>query len=93
MQQHTHEIVHAKLIVSGNVAYRKRASQSSDPYSDWSERFPADRAVDGNTDPHLENGHCAHPDAIYGQHAWWMVDLEDTFNIHYVIIHNRYGGE
>ena len=91
MQQQTHELVDDKLIVSGNVAYNKTASQSfeSDSNPSWSEQYPADRAVDGNTDPHIENGHCAHPDAIWGQHAWWMVDLEDTFNIYYVIIHNR----
>ena len=89
MQQHTHELKRDKLIFPGNVAYNKPASQSSSPYTQWSERFPADRAVDGNTHPRMENGHCALPDVEWGQHAWWRVDLEDTFNIYYVIIHNR----
>ena len=84
---------HNKLIVSGNVAYHKTATQSSDPETEWSEKYPADRAVDGSTDPHIENGHCAYPDDIYGQHAWWTVDLKETVHIYYVIIYNRDQGE
>ena len=86
----THELEHHKLnVVSGNVAYHKTATQSSDPATTWSEDYPADKAVDGKTDPHIENGHCAHPDEKWGQHARWTVDLEETFYIYYVIIYNR----
>ncbi|KAK2184440.1 hypothetical protein NP493_265g00022 [Ridgeia piscesae] len=49
----------------------------------------AGRAVDGDTNPHMGAGHCAHPDTDWGKNAWWMVDLKDTYNISRVIIYNR----
>ena len=51
--------------------------------------MPAGRAVDGNTNPNMGAGHCAHPDTVTGKNAWWMVDLKDTYNISRVIIYNR----
>ena len=75
--------------VSGNVAYHKTASQSANPNKDWSRQFPAERAVDGDTNPDMHQGHCAHPDTVWGQNAWWVVDLGGTYNIYKVIIYNR----
>ena len=73
------------FVVTGNVAYAKSANQST---GDYGGRFPAGRAVDGNTNPHMGAGHCAHPDTDTGKNAWWMVDLGDTYNISHVIIYN-----
>ncbi|KAK2184446.1 hypothetical protein NP493_265g00032 [Ridgeia piscesae] len=70
----------------GNVAYAKSASQS---IGDWGGSYPAGRAVDGDTNPHMGAGHCAHPDTDWGKNAWWMVDLKDTYNISRVIIYNK----
>ena len=84
---------HAMFIVSGNVAYHKTASQSVDSYTDWSRQFPAERAVDGNTNPDMFQGHCAHPDTDSGQNAWWKVDLGETYDISSVIIYNRDASE
>ncbi|KAK2157639.1 hypothetical protein NP493_1861g00033 [Ridgeia piscesae] len=63
---------------SGNVAYRKTASQVS--YT-WGDKFPADRAVDGNVDQWRSHEHCALPDRGQGTNAWWQVDLEGIFDI------------
>ena len=75
------------IIVSGNVAYHKSASQADG--SGWATRWPASGAVDGNTDPHLAHDHCAHPESEWGGRAWWVVDLVDTYNISKVTIYNR----
>ena len=75
------------FVVIGNVAYKKSATQSIDP-SGWGGKIPAKLAVDGNTNPSMGAGHCASPDTEWGKNAWWMVDLEDTYNISRVIIYN-----
>ena len=75
------------FIVLGNVAYRKSATQAVG--SHWARDWPARRAVDGNTDPNMANGHCAHPESVWGGTAWWMVDLVDTYNISKLTIYNR----
>ncbi|KAK2148334.1 hypothetical protein NP493_3235g00000 [Ridgeia piscesae] len=64
----------------GNVAYNKAASQSIDPYG-FGGTYPAGRAVDGDTNPSMAAGHCAHPDTDWGKNAWWMVDLKGTYNL------------
>ncbi|KAK2155381.1 hypothetical protein NP493_2083g00008 [Ridgeia piscesae] len=69
----------------GNVAYNKAASQS---IGDWGGKYPAGRAVDGDTNPRMMAGHCAHPDTDWGKNAWWMVDLKDRYNISRVTIYN-----
>ncbi|KAI0220359.1 hypothetical protein LSAT2_028127, partial [Lamellibrachia satsuma] len=74
---------------TGNVAYNKPSSQS---IGDWGGRFPAGRAVDGNTNPSMAGGHCANPDTDWGRNAWWMVDLGEIYNISRVIIYNRDAG-
>ncbi|KAI0223054.1 hypothetical protein LSAT2_025710 [Lamellibrachia satsuma] len=74
---------------TGNVAYNKPASQS---IGDWGGRFPAGRAVDGNTNPSMAGGHCALPDTDWGSNAWWMVDLGEIYNVSRVIIYNRDSG-
>ena len=75
------------FIVSGNVAYHKTAYQAD--RSQWARRWPANRAVDGNTDTDMAHGHCALPESVWGGRAWWVVDLVDTYNISKVIIYNR----
>ena len=77
---------HTVFFVKGNVAYNKPSTQS---IGDWGGSFPAGLAVDGNTNPSMAGGHCAHPDTDWGRNAWWMVDLEETYNISRVIIFNR----
>ncbi|KAK2155977.1 hypothetical protein NP493_2014g00017, partial [Ridgeia piscesae] len=62
----------------GNVAYMKSASQVS--YT-WGDKFPADRAVDGNVDQWRSHEHCALPDRGQGKNAWWQVDLGGIFDI------------
>ncbi|KAI0213978.1 hypothetical protein LSAT2_000930 [Lamellibrachia satsuma] len=74
---------------TGNVAYNKPSSQS---IGSWGGSFPAGRAVDGNTNPSMARGHCAHPDTDWGRNAWWLVDLRETYNISRVIIFNRDAG-
>ena len=75
------------FIVSGNVAYHKTASQAD--HSHWAQMWPANRAVDGNTDTDMAHGHCAHPESSWDVRAWWMVDLVDTYSISSVTIYNR----
>ena len=78
--------------VSGNVAYKKKASQLGEKTNTYSRRYPANRAVDGNTDPYLSNdhNHCAHPMGNdLTTTAWWKVDLNDTCRIYSVVIYNR----
>ena len=75
------------FIVLGNVAYHKNAYQAD--RSQWSKRFPANKAVDGDTDTHMAHGHCALPESVWGGRAWWMVDLVDIYNISKVTIYNR----
>ena len=46
----------------------------------------ANRAVDGDVGPDTEQ--CSHPDAGYGNRAWWQVDLGDDYVIDKVTIVN-----
>ena len=87
-REFTHALTypHTLSIVSGNVAYNKPSSQS---IGDWGGRFLAGRAVDGNTNPNMTEGHCAHPDTDWSRNAWWMVNLGEIYNISRVIIYNR----
>ena len=80
---------HTVFFVKGNVAYNKPSSQSIDQ---WGGSFPAGRAVDGNTNPSMAGGHCAHPDNDWGRNAWWIVDLGEIYNISRVIIYNTDAG-
>ena len=50
----------------------------------------ADRAVDGNINPKLEDGSCSHPLAVDNTNGpWWQVDLGAQFVIVSVNITNR----
>ena len=71
------------VVVIGNVAYAKSTRQSAGDVS-----YPSGRAVDGDTNPHMGAGHCALASISGGRNAWWMVDLNDTYNISRVIIYN-----
>ena len=78
------------ILFSGNVGYKKTAHQSGENSISWSINNPASRAVDGNTDPDMDNQHsCAHPMDSYGTNAWWMVDLGQKYSIHRVVIYNK----
>ena len=80
-------------IISANIALNKPAYQTGQ----W-EGLSAGKAVDGNLDiPSGGNYYksvCAHPDALTGVAKWW-VDLQATYLISTVTIHNTYnsGGE
>ena len=78
------------VFCSGNVAYRKTASQVS--YT-WGDKFPADRAVDGNVDQWRSHKHCALPDRGQGTNAWWQVDLGGIFDILRVEIYSGNNSE
>ena len=71
------------LPFQGNVAYGKNASQSGN------NKNVASRAIDGDIDPVLSNGKCAHPYRSDGNRAWWMVDLGDTYDITNVTLFTR----
>ena len=51
--------------------------------------FRAQKAVDGKTDPVMNHRHCAHPYALTGTNAWWMVDFGEKYNTSRVVIYNR----
>ena len=91
MQRHDANAINAFLILfSGNVGYTKTAHQSGEKWNYYSMGNPASRAVDGNTDPDLDNQHsCAHPMDSAGTNAWWIVDLGQKYSIHRVVIYNR----
>ena len=76
------------FFLPGNVGYKKVANQSGEKSNYWSKKFPANNAIDGNTDPDLEHHSCAHP---VGTNAWWMIDLGKQFSIDRVVIYNRKG--
>ena len=75
---------------SGNVAYMKKANQIDEKINHYSRKYPASRAVDGNTTSDLKQKHCAHP-MTWNKNitAWWKVDLVDTYRIYSVVIYNR----
>ncbi|KAK2175547.1 hypothetical protein NP493_723g02013 [Ridgeia piscesae] len=73
---------------TGNIAYHKKASESIG-VEKWAIKYPAGKAVDGNTDSRIYKNSCAHPDNAEGQYAWWMVDLGETYRLSRVIIYNR----
>ncbi|XP_078665730.1 fucolectin-like [Branchiostoma floridae x Branchiostoma belcheri] len=67
-----------------NVALNKAASQSSL----YGPRYPAERAVDGNTGTNLfHRRECTHTNLEY--QPWWKVDLGDTYVISHVTVINR----
>ena len=45
------------------------------------------RAVDGNFNPDWGGASCMHTGNVF--HAWWAVDLEDTYEISKVIVSTR----
>ncbi|NHZ95157.1 discoidin domain-containing protein [Massilia sp. CCM 8734] len=65
-----------------NVAAGKPASQISTGYG-----AIASRAVDGNTDGHMDHGSVTHTDNAIG--AWWEVDLLQATTIQRISVFNR----
>ena len=65
-----------------NVALTGTATQISTFYN-----WPASLAIDNNTDS--ANGSFTHTNMEY--HAWWMVELQDTYLIDQIVIWNRTG--
>ncbi|KAK2152058.1 hypothetical protein NP493_2533g00022 [Ridgeia piscesae] len=75
---------------TGNVAFKKNANQIGEKTNRYSRLYPANRAVDGNTDSEMNHTHCAHPMTYTTTlTAWWKVDLDDTYRIYSVVIYNR----
>ena len=70
--------------IPGNVAFGKSATQSRT----WG-GHGASRAVDGDTTPDINSGHCAHPSRSNNRKAWWMVDLGQQHVIQYVTLFGR----
>ena len=73
------------ILCEGNLAYDQPAEQSS---TYWP--FGADKAVDGNVGPVLNNGHCSHTWSSYN--AWLRVDLGEMAYVINVTIYNRKSG-
>ena len=70
----------------GNVAYGKNAEQGPVTYSG----NVAGRAIDGNHNPVLGQGHCVYARDNSGQNlAWWQVDLGETYVVISINITNR----
>ena len=67
----------------------KKPSQL-DETNGYGRTYPTRRAVDGNTDPNIRHGSCAHPSSSKkNTPAWWKVDLKDTYRLYTVVIYNR----
>ena len=85
------------LFFEENLSKGKKATQ----LGTW-EGYGPERAVDGNTDPEISKGSCAHPHSYdllveadeRGGRTWWSVDLSSNdpnkrFVLKYVVIYNR----
>ncbi len=58
----------------------------------WHSYATADKAVDGDPDPVMENEKCIHAnneDQPPPQPAWWYVDLGQEYDVYAVKIHTR----
>jgi NedA-like, galactose-binding domain/PA14 domain len=73
----------AVAAASNNMAFGKRASQSSTPLSNAT----ADRAIDGNTSGNWADNSVNHTG--YEHQPWWQVDLGSVQQIGTVILWNR----
>ena len=47
----------------------------------------ADLALDGSTDPNIQNGKCAYSESDE-ENAWWMVKLDGEYEIHSITIYS-----
>ena len=64
---------------AGNIASRGVATQSSEF---GNSQFPANFAIDGDLNNHTHTASGQSP-------AWWELDLQDTFEIEAIVLHNR----
>ena len=81
---HCWRMLKSQFIFPANLAKHKRASQSSNRFTDQGD---ASKAVDGNTNGHWSSRTCTHTtDDLY---PWWSVDLGEVSNIFSVFIKNR----
>lgn len=74
------------LMGGGNMillSYNKGATQINDLNKDGQ----ANNALDGNTDGYWGSKTITHTRT--NRNVWWQVDLEDNYNINFVVIHNR----
>lgn len=70
---------------TGNIGLGRTASQSNNGKdSDASLKYPASKALDGNTNRGL-----SHPTTIATEHSWWRVDLEEEHVVKDITVHNR----
>ena len=74
------------MIISGNVAYQKTASQSGTSF-----QHPPELAVDGDTYQKLDAGrYCANPSGgTRDNPAWWQVDLGQEHVVYNVTVIDR----
>ena len=68
-------------VAGGNLALRKKATQSSD-YNDDPSVYPAINAVNGKLDDFTHTKSDT-------ENQWWMVDLESAYNVTTVELYNR----
>ena len=73
-------------LLTENVAAGKATEQSS-TYSDHYSNGASAKAVDGNSDPDFNNGHCSR--TLEDSPSWWRVDLGDRVPVFEVRIVNR----
>ena len=75
-----------KFVVNGgsNLALYKPTFQSSTSYS-----HSSFRAVDGNADTDPADGHCSINADPPGGSNWLVVDLDQDYNVRYVVLTNR----
>ena len=78
-------VIKCIMILTGNQAFFKPATQSPSTYPG----FVASRAVDGNHNPDIFAGHCAHPTGGAGEQTWWQVDLGREYVVVSINITNR----
>ena len=75
-------------MVSGNVAYKKPAQMGSGM---WGKRWPAKKAVDGNTDPVMKHEHCSWAQGGGPLGHSWKIDLQDFYDIETITLYATSG--
>ena len=73
-------------LLTENIAAGKVTEQSS-TYSDNYTNGTSAKAVDGNSDPDFNHGHCSR--TLEDSPSWWRVDLGDRVPVFEVRIVNR----
>ena len=80
---HWFQIVKYRLLIAGNLALGKTATQSTD-YNDDPSAYPAGNAVNGKLDDFSHT-------LSETTNQWWMVDLEKPYDVTAIELYNRPG--